>query len=117
MDNEDRKLEETLAAYRVEDARPALHAKIMRAAAATPQQPAPWTAVLLDRLASLPWWQKEAAAFALVALLGFWIGSLAPGYSMAQTQQTYVSSENGASDSTSLGKIIFGPTSFKEVNI
>lgn len=103
------KLEDWLDAYKVADADPALLDRIVTMAAVTPQQ--------AERRAHLPaWvqsWGAHAAALAVIALLGFWIGngSFPKSANTVSTRQTFLSGESY------LDEIIFGPKTWQEVSL
>jgi len=96
-------LADWLAAYRVADANVALLDRIVAVAASTPQR--------------LKWgfgsWWEEAATLAALALLGFWIGnaSLPPLAKNTAMRPAY------SAGAVYLDKIIFGPKSWREVNL
>ncbi|MDD3371745.1 MAG: hypothetical protein PHE27_07990 [Alphaproteobacteria bacterium] len=108
-------LELRLADYRIADLaaseRQALLDKIMDAAP-VPTAPAPTRPSVTLR----GWrkgWTLDAAAFAAVALLGFWVGT-APSQTvlLSGTAQTMASTSQGY-----MNEIVFGPTSWKEVSL
>ncbi|MDR3424571.1 MAG: hypothetical protein P4M13_05770 [Alphaproteobacteria bacterium] len=107
---QDCEMAQRLADYRVADADEALLDRIVAAACATPQNP-PRSFSLRIWVQS---WTADAAALVAVALLGFWIGT----HSFpAATTKTAAAREASSVGENYFDRIIFGPQSWKEINL
>lgn len=110
-DHKDKELGTLLASYRVSDANQKLLDHIVLAAARTPQR-SRWSLAGLFNLAPM---KVEFAAFALLALFGFWVGAIAP--TSPATTTTVATAAAVPSDSTDLSALIFGATNWNEVTL
>jgi hypothetical protein len=109
---QDRDLAAWLASYEVADIAPAacdaLMKRIIANAAACPRSKRFTLALREWRIG----WRQDAVAFAAVAAAGFWIGSLSVGLT-----ETSSIAATAANDSTYLTQVVFGPASWREVNL
>jgi anti-sigma-K factor RskA len=112
--NSDSELDALLATYKLAEANPDLLSKIVAQAAITPQKKKSIFAWPQLQFLSDVIWRWEAAAFAALALLGFWIG--AASFASLETRIVQPSSSS-SSDAAYINTIIFGPTTWKEVTI
>ena len=104
MNERDPDLKNWLDSYQVADSDSELLSHILALASATPQERAGFFAPSFRARA----YMANAAAFALVAMLGFWIGAATPTASTATVQ-------SAPTNASYVSEMIFGAHSLKEV--